>query len=295
MARVASGTGQTSFQKARSRILAHLSQSGHYLMGDPLDDARMVLVAGNRQATQIRGSVPAAPVHALISDGAIVDVGGDGRRFALSEEGFSLAMRCAAGDEAEGFRQQHQNVRPSEQAVSGAVAVMLNDSESPLAWLRRRKNRDGTPMLDDVRFTAGERLRADLTRARTMPRVTANWTAAVATAGRGGAGLDPTDSMVAAQQRVQRALTAVGSDFAGVLIDVCGFLKGLADVERDRQWPARSGKVVLDLALGRLAEHYGLSAVAVGARRSRSALEVWTASDARPAMTDIHPKSLEAS
>lgn len=295
MVRTARGTDQASFQKARARILAHLSQGGHYLMGDPLDDARMVLVVGNRQPTQIRGSVPAAPVHALISDGAIVDVSGDGRRFALSEEGFSLVRRNMAGDESEGYRQQHQNVRPSEQAVSGAAAVMLNDSESPLAWLRRRKNRDGTPMLDDVRFMAGERLRADLTRARTMPRVTANWTAAVATAGRSGAGLDPTDSMVAAQQRVQRALTAVGSDLAGILIDVCGFLKGLADVERDWQWPARSGKVVLDLALGRLAEHYGLSSVAIGAQRPRSALEVWTAPDAGPAITDIHPESLEAS
>ena len=87
-----------------------------------------------------------------------------------------------------------------------------------------------------------------------------------------------TDVIVASRQRVRQAIEGVGPEFSGVLLDVCCFLHGLEDVERERGWPARSAKVVLQLALDRLARHYGIAKELRGASSTR--IRTWFADDA---------------
>jgi hypothetical protein len=159
-------------------------------------------------------------------------------------------------------------------------------SESPLAWLARRKDKDGRPMLSDAEFDAGEKLRADFWFAQMTPRVTANWSlllsAGSSQRGAPDLGPDARDSVIAARERVRRALSAVGPDLAGVLIDVCCHLKGLEASEKASGWPQRSGKLILRIALGQLARHYGMLGAAADVSKGPVRVRHWGASDYRP-------------
>lgn len=189
----------------------------------------------------------------------------------------SQQTRQVVGDEVDAFRAQHLDLSVRDlMTETGVTQVLVNDSESPLAWLARRKGRDGRAMIGPDQFIAGERLRADFTRGHLTPRVTSSWTGIGRTRGAGGGG-DMTDLIVASRQRVRQALEACGPEFSGLLLDVCCFLRGLEDVERERGWPSRSAKVVLQLALDRLARHYGLRSDATG---TGAAIRTWLADDA---------------
>jgi hypothetical protein len=158
------------------------------------------------------------------------------------------------------YREQHGEVAPRRfDTADGWIVADVNMAESPLAQLARRRAKDGRPFLAEAEWRSGERLRVDYTRARIMPRLGANWQAAIASGRRdGGAGgiAELTDAALAARQRVEHAVDAVGPELSGVLIDVCCFLKGLKTVELERGWPARSAKIMLKSALGALSRHY---------------------------------------
>ena len=185
--------------------------------------------------------------------------------------------RAVSPEGVDAFRAQHLDLSMRDLMTdSGIMQVAVNDSESPLAWLARRKGRDGRAMIAPDQFIAGERLRTDFTRGNLTPRVTSSWSGIGRTKGAGGGG-EMTDLIIASRQRVRLALEACGPEFSGLLLDVCCFLRGLEDVERERGWPPRSAKVVLQLALDRLARHYGLRAEAQG---GNAAIRTWLADDA---------------
>lgn len=179
------------------------------------------------------------------------------------------------------MKQQHY------EAPAGRSRAHARSEESPIAWLRRRKDRNGEPMISQAQFDAGERLSADFWFGQMTPRTTTNWSA-VSTTPRGrryGASqrshADMTDNAVAAAERVRRALDAVGPELCGVLIDVCCHMRGLEEAERSAGWPQRSGKIVLQLALTRLARHYGLERS--GAPSAGAVMRHWGGEGYRPA------------
>ena len=128
-------------------------------------------------------------------------------------------------------------------------SVAVNVAESPLSWLHSRGH------LDDRLFDAGERLRAHYERAQLSPSITMSWDP-VRIKGGPDMGLSPTERQIAAKQRFDGALAAAGNGLADVLWRVVCAGDSLPDAERAMEWPVRSGKLVLKLALDRLADFY---------------------------------------
>lgn len=271
-------------QRVVDRALTALAEEGAYACAASAPGLPGFAVFAARRGVTMRvASVSPEALEALARDGLLAWSAADGeRRAQITSEGRARARRLATGSD-EAFLAQHRPLRRAA-IESAAQPVCLDDGESPLLWLARRKDRHGRPLLDPTRFEAGERLRRDLTLAQMLPRLSANWDAGVASGARGPGPMHVSELVVAARQRARRALDAVGADFSGLLLDVCGFLKGLELVERERGWPPRSARIVLGMALGRLAAHYGLSCEARGPARARE-MRSWGAADYRPAIS----------
>ena len=114
-------------------------------------------------------------------------------------------------------------------------------------------------MIGERQFAAGERLRADWTVAGLGPRVTMRWDAAPTGAkGMPYDRMDPTLAQISARQRFDGAVAQAGSGLSDILWRVICAGEGLASAEGALGWPKRAGKLVLGLALDRVADFYGI-------------------------------------
>ncbi|MEP0234180.1 DUF6456 domain-containing protein [Roseibium sp.] len=238
-------------------LLKSLAQTGAHLKreGGKGEALRWTLVRPDRSDRPL--DTPEM-VAVLERQGHVVR--GADQTLALSSAGrLALKRWLSAGD---GFLEQHREVgfvTISDPQGAGRTTVPVNLCESPLAWLASRKDRNGRALLDRAQVEAGERLRADYGFARLMPTMSGGWRTGGGggTRGNRGKAADLSDDVIAARQRVERVLKGLEPALAGLLVDVCCHLKGLTAVEVERGWPARSGKVVLQIALTGLASRYG--------------------------------------
>lgn len=133
-----------------------------------------------------------------------------------------------------------------------ARSVTVNLAESPLGWLFSRGH------LTRRQFDAGERLRFDYERGLLAQRVTMAWDAAPVARGRGGSAMRPdlSGSQLDAKARFLGAIDRAGPGLCDILWRIVCAGEGMRDAETALGWPARAGKLVLTLALDRIADHY---------------------------------------
>jgi hypothetical protein len=250
----------TAGEERERRALRRLSVAGMVARPEPGDEgAYAVFPEGDRRRRAV-ARLDKAAVARLLSAGAL-ERSGDGEGVVLTAAGRALVKRGEHG--AEGFRAQHMDLAAAPAHAGEASGRAVNLAESPLGWLARRTDGRGAPLISTRELLAGERLRADFHTGRYIGRVTSDWSApprGSTARGPSDAQLAPTERAVAARARVAAALAHVGAGLDRVVSAVCLEGRGLDDVERGYGWPRRSAKIVLRIALGRLADHYGLPA-----------------------------------
>jgi Domain of unknown function (DUF6456) len=148
----------------------------------------------------------------------------------------------------------HDGLRPGQTRPSRRLArsVTVNLAESPLGWLKARGK------ISDQQFVAGENLRRDYECANLGPRVTMNWGAPPMDGNRRGSGAPgaATIAQITAKQRFHAAIDAAGPGLSDILWRVVCAGESVPYAEQQLSWPTRAGRLVLSLALDRVAGYY---------------------------------------
>lgn len=178
------------------------------------------------------------------------------RRYGIAHAGRSV-LRRATQVAAQGLSEAPLRFQGPDETSDLRLRHMRSLlAESPLSALARRRDGEGKAFLDREQVMAGERLREDY-EAALQGGITVSWDEVMArprdfAEAPAGAQHRP----AAALARVARALLVLGPGLADVALGCCGLLEGLETLERRLGWSARSGKVVLRIALDRLRRHY---------------------------------------
>lgn len=243
------------------RVLRRLAEPGAVLIVAPGMDKAVVLRGTVRTAVTDRDMAQAF----ALKDWMQVRHSGRVTSYEITVAGRAALKRMLEEDmaargeaETDAFGDQHRDWGEREVAENGERRRMrANLAESPLGVLARRRDVNGKPFLSQELVAAGERLREDFELAQMGGRVAQNWDRFLT------AGIDV--SRVAsshgggsegARNRVAAALRELGPGMGDMCLRVCCFLEGIEMTERRLGWSARSGKIVLRLALQRLERHY---------------------------------------
>lgn len=265
---------ETLAREAR-RILRRLCESGAVLVLAPdLGKAVVLRSRGEDGVHPVRTAVVDRDIAQAFALKDWISCTGSGRvaRYSITSAGRAALKRYLAQDMSrrrardnaigDAFQEQHidwadKSVedpdRPGEMST-----IRCNVAENPLTMLGRRKDRDGKPFLDDDLIQAGERFREDFELAHMGPRVAQNWERFMTSGDRGAFGSDAGigEGPTAARGRISAALDDLGPGLGDIIMRCCCFLEGLEAAEKRMGWSARSGKIVLRIALQRLRRHY---------------------------------------
>ncbi len=257
---------EATINREARRILRRLCEVGAVLAVAPELEKAVVLKGTVRTAVVER---PVAQAFALkdwiavktngrVTTYEITAAGRAALKRLLDEEG---AQRAGFAEAPMAFGNQHREWDERNVMEPGAESprrVRYNLAESPFAALARRRDKDGKLFLEPDMVVAGERLREDFELAQMGPRVAQNWDRFLTSGDRGAFQPDSgqAEGPAKARARVAAALRDLGPGLGDVVLRCCCFLEGLEVAEKRMGWSARSGKIVLRIALIRLKQHY---------------------------------------
>lgn len=139
----------------------------------------------------------------------------------------------------------------------GGKQVRYQAAESPVMVLARRREKSGEMFLSSDLVGAAERLREDYELSGLAENGQLDWDGYLAGQQRDAIAGDVNGfGAEAARARVAAALDDLGPGLGDVALRCACRLEGMESAEQELGWSARSGKIVLRIALERLKRHY---------------------------------------
>lgn len=155
-----------------------------------------------------------------------------------------------------------QQQSPDQCEPSGTALPIVGNGQ--LNRLCRSTNKSGG-LLSPDHILAANRLERLVERAMLTPQITRDYSQLNATLGQSKShGQNDISDMAAdARKELARLYAQLPADCINLLVDVCGFSKGLQEVEANRNWPRRSAKLVAKIGLDQLGAIWGIGELAV--------------------------------
>ncbi|WP_170480241.1 DUF6456 domain-containing protein [Ruegeria arenilitoris] len=263
--------GDDEFEREVLRVLRRLCETGAVLaVAEDMDKAVVVRDGGFRSATKTTVVDCKIAQAMALKDWISCDKPGRISRYRISTSGRAALSHLIAKTENTARTRNEYGMGEAQSAFQPCAVdekdrisertrrIRYNAAESPLMALSRRRDRNGKPFLDETLVAAGERLREDFELSQIGPQVAQNWDRYLTGGGRGGFQPDTFSGQgaSAARDRVVRALSDLGPGLSDVALRCRCYLEGLELAEKRMGWSARSGKIVLRIALQRLKRHY---------------------------------------
>jgi transposase-like protein len=255
---------EASLHREARRVLRRLSESGAVLaIADGMENAVVVRDLGEGGVARTCVVSHAVARAMAVQDWIACDIPERISRYRITSTGRSMLQRLLAEQENKVLGFAEQQATFSTGAAAGAeLEAMEQDprsrrgryllAESPLTVLARRRGPDGTPFLSEGLVAAGERLREDYELSQIGSRDGRNWEAFL----EGRMPANAVDMTSPARAKLAAALRDLGPGLGDVALRCCCYLEGLETAEQRLGWSARSGKIVLHIALQRLKRHY---------------------------------------
>ncbi|MEI4194990.1 DUF6456 domain-containing protein [Roseovarius sp. E0-M6] len=262
---VAGDLSRARLEREALRLLRHLIERGAVL-AVAADMEKAVVVRDTEAGTQARTAVAESAVAEAMALNGWISCDAPGRisRYRITREGRAELGRMMARAEsvALGATLGETQGRDEEEVLAqGAVeAGRCAAGLTPLLALARRRDKSGRHFLSAELVRAGERLREDFELGHMATgQVAMDWSRVMtgrvdgsARSGRGSAPFSATD----AGRRAEAALRDLGPGLGDIALRCCCKLEGLESAEKRMGWSARSGKIVLRIALQRLRRFY---------------------------------------
>lgn len=217
--------------------LVDLSRPTAYLaLTDKLPRA-VIMTRHNDQQQQI-GTVSTKDAHWLFDHGYIE----------LTREGRISIYKIAAQG-----RYAVENMARAERApVFQSTPKLRRLRETPIQMLARKKGVDGKKYLKENHVKSALILLSDYK----LAEFDLHPVGSVAEVINYQYSSETDASILSAHKRLCGALSLLQEDMANIALRCCCLQEGVETAERALAWPARSGKIVLRIALALLSEHY---------------------------------------